>query len=779
MNQQYKTIMLVFSCLITGVTGFAQLVQTIRGTISDQLLQTPIAGATIKLSGTHITVMADSMGQFRITHVPAGTYTLLVSHIGYTDAAASNIVVNTGKEVVLNITMDTKVQAEKTVTVTASSKKNKPLNDMSVVSARAFTVEETQKYAAAVNDPLRMVTGFAGVVSADDGGNDIVIRGNAPTGLLWRMEGVDIPNPNHFSEAGRSGGGISILSSQLLANSNFLTGAFAAEYGNALSGVFDLKLRKGNNERKEYALQAGLLGLNAAAEGPFSPSYKGSYLVNYRYSTLSLLDKMGVSLTDGATNFQDLSFNIYLPTKNKGRFTIFGFGGLSSDNEKMETDSTKWEREGDRYSGRFKSNTGATGITHTISLDAQTTLKSALAYSYNQNSFDERYVQNSKTIVNSYKDNYVTQKIMASSVLNHKVSNRIALRAGASVHFINFKYYKLSKENPNAPLLENIKTKGNTQTVQAYVQWQYKPMNRLMFNAGLHYLALLYNHTGSAEPRFSVKWDVDSKSSLALAYGLHSQLQALGVYFAKDENDHLINKNLDLTKAQHLVLSYSRLVGDNLRARAEIYYQRLFNVPVTVDRKKTFSTLNILSEFITDPLVNDGKGRNYGVELSLEKYLSNHFYYMLNCSFYESKYTAADGIERNTRFNGNYLFNGVGGKEFPLDGQRRVLGINIKMVYAGAFRYTPVDVVRSQQEGYTIYFEKEAYSRQLKPYIRPDIRVSLKWNREKLTSTLSLDIQNVMNRENEDRPYYDVLKGGLVMGYQNGIIPVVNYKVEF
>ncbi|AEW00857.1 hypothetical protein A4D02_12930 [Niastella koreensis] len=390
-----KIITLLMAGMLYYLTGFAQLAQNIRGTVTDQLLQTPIAGATVVITGTDKKVVADSLGNFRIPNVAAGTYTLLITCINYADAVASNIVVNTGKEVVLTITMETKVRTEKEVVITANSKKNRPLNDMSVVSARAFTVEETQKYAAAVNDPLRMVTGFAGVASADDGGNDIAIRGNATTGLLWRMEGVDIPNPNHFSEAGGSGGGISILSSQTLANSDFLTGAFAAEYGNALSGVFDLKLRKGNNEKNEYALQAGFLGLNAAAEGPLA--HKGSYLVNYRYSTLSLLNKMGLDLSQGTTNFQDLSYNIYLPTKNKGIFTVFGFGGLSSDNQKIETDSSKWEMQDDRYAGKFIANTGATGITHTIPIDNQTTLKSALAYSYTANSYNEKYVESSKS----------------------------------------------------------------------------------------------------------------------------------------------------------------------------------------------------------------------------------------------------------------------------------------------------------------------------------------------------------------------------------------------
>jgi hypothetical protein len=774
-----KMITLLLAGILYCITTLAQLTQTIRGTVTDQLLQTPIAGATVVITGINKKVVADSMGNFRIPNVAAGAYNLVISHINYTEAIVTNIIVNTGKEVVLTIAMETRVRMEKAVEVTAGSKKNKPLNEMSVVSARAFTVEETQKYAAAVNDPLRMVTGFAGVASADDGGNDIVIRGNAPTGLLWRMEGVDIPNPNHFSEAGSSGGGISILSSQLLANSDFLTGAFAAEYGNALSGVFDLKLRKGNNEKREYALQAGLLGLNAAAEGPLSASHSGSWLVNYRYSTLSLLNNMGLELAEGTTNFQDLSYNIYIPTKKKGIFTVFGFGGLSSQNKHIETDSSKWEMQDDRYAGKFVANTGATGITHSIPVDDQTTLKSALAFSYTANSFNEQYAESSKLIVDSYKENYITKKILVSSTLNHKVNTSNAFRAGAFVNFIFFKYYKLSKENLNAPLLETINTSGNTQTVQAFIQWQYKPYNNLTFNVGMHYLALLYNNTGSAEPRASVKWDPDNKSSLALGYGMHSQLQAMGVYFAKDINNLNPNKYIDLTKAHHIVLSYSRLVGHRLRAKAEVYYQQLYNVPVTVNSDKTFSTLNIQNEFITDPLTNTGKGRNYGIELTLEKYLDHYFYYTVNGSLYQSKYTAADGVERNTRFNGNYLFNTVAGKEFPLAGQRRVLGINVKIIYAGGYRTTPIDLAASQQEGYTIYKEKEAYRLQNQAYFRPDCRISIKWNRTKLTSTLSLDIQNVINRKNIYDQNYDLLKNTTVTNYQNGIIPVLNYKVEW
>jgi hypothetical protein len=256
----------------------AQYSQQFRGTITDQVLQQPLAGATVTINPLGRSVITDEHGVFRFSSIPVGSYRITISYTGFKEGVLENIAVNSGKETVINVSLEAIIHTEAAVVIKAGSKKNKPLNDMSAVSARAFTVEETQKYAAAVNDPLRMATGFAGVFAADDGNNSIVIRGNSPTGLLWRMEGMDIPNPNHFSTPGNSGGGISILSSQLLSNSDFVTAAFAAEYGNALSGVFDLRLRKGNNEKREYTLQAGVLGLNAAMEGPFSKNTKARIL---------------------------------------------------------------------------------------------------------------------------------------------------------------------------------------------------------------------------------------------------------------------------------------------------------------------------------------------------------------------------------------------------------------------------------------------------------------------------------------------------------------------
>src|SRR6476620_3572179 len=766
------------------MTVRAQYKQQLRGTVMDMILQKPMPGATVTIPSLSYSTVTNEEGVFRFKDMPIGAYRITVTYSGFKEATLENIAVNSGKETVLNVPMEALVKTESEVLIRANSKKNKPLNDMSAVSARAFTVEETQKYAAAVNDPLRMAAAFPGVLAADDGGNSIIIRGNSPTGLLLKMEGMDIPNPNHFSQAGNSGGGISILSSQVLSNSDFATSAFAAEYGNALSGVFDLKLRRGNNEKNEYTLQAGILGLDVATEGPFSKEYKGSYLIDYRYSTLELLNKLGVLRADGSvTNFQDLSYNIYLPTNKLGTFTLFGFGGLSSENRDPEKDSTKWEEKSDRYPYHFIANTGMSGLTHTILLGSKINLKTTAGISYTKDGYDEDYIEDDYNVSKNYTDNYIVKKWLFNSTLNYKFSNRLHLRAGVIGNLIHFNYYQLSAEHEGEPLQERINTQGNTSTQQLFAQGQYKLSNNFTVNAGLHYLHLSLNNTSSVEPRISAKWNITNKSSIAIGYGLHSQLQVWGVYFARQQNPdgsyNSPNRDLGFTKAHHYVLSYSHRLAKGLLLKTELYYQQLFNVPVSTKDSSTFSTLNIINGYVLDPLVNKGKGKNYGIEISLERYLRNNFYLTLSNSFYQSKYTALDGIERNTRFNGNYIITLIAGKDFVSENKKKTFGINIKTIYAGGLRTSPIDLAASNAKGYTVFDEYNAYSLRNPNYFRADLRVSMKWNKRHITSTLSLDIQNVTNRLNVYNQYFNQDDNKIVYSYQTGLIPVLNYKIEF
>ena len=257
--------------------------QILRGTVLDAGAKAPVIGATVVVVGTEPTLggSTDTEGRFRLSHVPVGRVQLRVTSIGYEDLFLNEVTVTAGKEVVLDLRLTERLTKLGEVQVVYRRTEDRTVtnNEMATVSARPFSPLDANRYAGALGDPARMAQNFAGVSSANDTRNDLVVRGNSPASLLWRLDGVNVPNPNHFGAQGTTGGPVSMLNNNLLAKSDFLTGAFPAEYANALGAVFDLRLRKGNDERHEFLGQIGFNGLELGAEGPFSKQSKESYLV--------------------------------------------------------------------------------------------------------------------------------------------------------------------------------------------------------------------------------------------------------------------------------------------------------------------------------------------------------------------------------------------------------------------------------------------------------------------------------------------------------------------
>jgi hypothetical protein len=762
------------------------ITQVVRGTVTDKISHSPLPGVAVMVIGTEplMGTVTDIDGEFRLPAVPVGKQTLRFVFVGYEELVLPNLTIISGKESVLQVQMQEKIIQAKEAVIVAEREKNKPMNEMSMVSARTFSVEETQKYAAAVNDPARMATSFAGVVSTDDGNNNISVRGNAPYTLQWKMEGVEIPNPNHFSAPGTAGGGISILSAQLLYNSDFLTGAFTSEYGNALSGIFDLRLRKGNNEKREFTLQAGVLGLDFAAEGPFSKNYSGSYLINYRYSTLSAIQHI-VPIGDAVTLFQDLSFNVHLPAGKWGQFGLFGFGGLSSSDYEAEKDSLEWKDESERYTDNFSTFTGATGITHSIVAGKNTYIKSAIAIS-TKNAANETF-----RISDEMKDELrfdgtaKESRLTMQSTVTHKFNSRHSLRSGFVANKLGYKIDYLDYDNDNKQLVQTIDANGSAWLMQFFAGYTIRINEKLTAQAGLHSLHFLYNSTSSLEERASLRYSINEKQSITFGYGRHGQLQPIGVYFAeaKDSSGNIShpNKNLGFTKAQHYVLSYDRMLNTHTHIKTELFYQHLYEIPISTDPANTFSMVNQQYDYITDPLTNKGKGINQGVELTLEQFLHKDFYYLLSASIYNTSYRAADKRWRDTRYNGGYVFTFTSGKEFKTGARfkNRVLGINAKIIYMGGQRQSPIDVTASAAAGETVYDNNNAFSIQQKAYFRTDLRFSMKRNRPQSTHTLSLDLQNATNHKNIYASFYDALSGKIKTYYQTPLIPVLSYRIEF
>ena len=781
MYQIIKTLLLVIFISQLGNSQNTNLYR-IRGIVLDAITQEPLVGANVFVQNYETAGTAtDADGAFAIEGLPIGRHQLYTSYLGYKNYVVP-IEVKSGKELVISVAMSEDPTAMDEVVVTAQNSKGQAVNAMSYASTRTFSVEESNKFAAAVDDPLRMVQSYAGVVGMEDGNNHISIRGNSPNGLLWRLEGVDIPNPNHYADASSSGGGISALSSQILGNSDFSTGAFGAEYGNALSGVFDLKLRKGNNEQREYTVKLSFLGLEAAVEGPFSKNYKGSYLINYRYSTLSLIDKLGVDL-NGVLNYSDLSYNFHLPTRKMGTFSVFGLHGVSSQLVDDVLDTMEMTAI-DHYSrGKFESNMSVDGIKHQVTFNKNSYLNTTVAYGKSENILidETQTVYASHTDFNKSASEVVNDKITFSTNLTQKITPSLVLRAGLlnDVLLYKVRYDEYEKGSANPRNFLNAKDKADL--LQGFAQTQWDINSKWTTHAGIHLTHFFFNNSGAIEPRLSIRRNLTSKSNIALAYGLHSQVNSMPVYFVKQaETNEVINKDLGLSKAHHLVLTHQIDISNHMRVRTEMYYQSLFDLPVGSGEDQNYALLNHRFGYPTFALTNDGKGRNYGIETTIEQFLHKDFYYIITASLSDSKYQTKTSEWLNTRYNTRFASVVTLGKEWRMGkNKQNAFGFNIKSTLVGGQHYTPIDLAASIAQQEEVRDASKEFESKTPTYYKLDVGIKYKRNRKKFTSSLSLDLLNATNRKNVGGQDYDQGTQTIKEWYQAPLIPVLAYKLEF
>jgi hypothetical protein len=783
MKPRIIALLAAFAFLLTTASA-QQITQTIRGTIVDQDSQTPLIGASIVVAGAEpmIGTVTDVDGNFRLTGVPIGRVTLKVTFMGYEERTIPNLLIGAAKEEILNITLAESVNALDEITVTADKVKGEVLNEMALVSAHTFSVEETQRYAGSFDDPARMVTTFAGVNGDAEGNNDIIVRGNSPKGILWRLEGIAIPNPNHFAGEGSTGGPINALSSKMLSNSDFFTGAFAAEYGDATSGVFDMKLKNGNNEQREYTASISTLGLDMTAEGPFQSGKRASYIANYRYSALDLLDKAGVVDFGGVPRYQDLSFKVSLPLNNKHYFSLFGLGGYSSIDTEEEDEEDEDVIIG-KFSGRNKM--GVLGLSHTWQINEDMYLKSSLAGTGTDNSYSFAIPDNESQFYAIEKGTIGKSSLIASTTFNYKLSARHKIESGLIFTRLNFNMDTYEWDFEKDVLVNELLEKGNSATFQAFASWKYRINEELTMINGLHYLQFALNNNHSFEPRVALQWQFSEKQSFNTGIGLHSKLEGVSTYLAKRYADDGTftqpNKDLEITKAAHFVLGYDNQIAPNTHLKIETYYQHLYDVPVENSDTSAFSLLNASEGYTTRQLVNKGTGKNYGVELTVERYLHNGLYYMGTLSLFRSLYTSLDGVERKSAFDNNYVANLIGGKEFKVGNpsKNKIFFVNTKLALIGGKRYSPINLSASIAAGDEVINEREPFSEKGGDIFRADFSIGLRRNRKRTTTELKFDVQNIFNNQTVVGEDYIHATKSIYQGKQLGMLPTISYKISF
>ncbi len=774
--------------------GQEEMHQTIRGKVVDAVTGYTLIGANVILldSDPVVGTSTDLNGNFILENIPLGRQGIEIRYVGYSTRVIPNLFLSSGKEVQVEVKLEENPMDMEEVVVKYTKRKDKAQNEMALVSSRTFSVEETERFAGSLGDPARMVANYAGVMTHNDSRNDIIIRGNSPIGVLWRLEDVEIPNPNHFGAMGTTGGPVSMVNNNLLSNSDFLTGAFPAEFGNATSGVFDLNMRSGNSGKHEFMGQIGFNGFEAGAEGPFATigkTQKATYVANYRYSTLGLLNDIGFNFGTGSAipQYQDLTFLVDLPGTKTGRWKVFGLWGKSFielGREPEDTTSNSYNPRGTATD--FGSSLGVIGLSNTYFFNPSLRLKTTVSYQQTT----------AKTVVDSTKNNleifepYVRQnraenKFSVSTQLRHKVNAANHYSMGIILDHYNINYI----DSVNKPEYDKFITFTDiSETMwlaRAYAQWKHTFNNQLTGYAGIHTQYFGLNQEFSWEPRVSLAWKAGSKNTFNLGYGLHSQIQPKSVYFLEtyDEiNDTYFrtNEGVGFTKSHHFVLGFDHSFSNNFRIKSETYYQHLFNIPVS-NSFGEFSMANAGDFFArsnVDSLENNGTGNNYGIELTVEKFLSSGYYVLFTTSLFDSKYKGGDGITRNTAFNGNYVFNLLGGYEKKI-GKKTYLTVDIKGVLAGGRRYVPIDVDESMEQGVEVRDWSRAYQDRYDDYFRIDLRFGFKLNSKRFSQEWAVDLQNLTGYQSLFMEGIDVETGEIYQVYQQGFIPMFLYRIHF
>lgn len=802
---------LLLSLMLLSFSTWGQITQTLKGSVSDADLHYPLIGARLTLisddSSRTYNSMTDELGLYSFDAVLIGKYQLITTYNAYLKDVQT-VVVNAGKESIVDVRLQEDITTTEEVNV-VGRKQGEVQNEMALVSARQFSVEETNRYAGSRGDPARMASNFAGVQGADDSRNDIVVRGNSPIGLLWKVEGIDIPNPNHFATSGSTGGPVAILNNKILANSDFFMSAFPADYGNSISAVFDLRLRNGNANVHEFTGQFGFLGTEIMAEGPLNREKRSSYLVMGRYSTLSIFQAMNIRIgTDAVPTYGDAAFNFSFPLKNGGHIGVFGIGGAStidimvSEQEEI-TEEAFGEGDRDQY---FRTSMGVMGVTYKQPLSNKTFFKATIAQSYdNQNSHHDFLIRSIDTVYENGEPSYKfktdsiyplmgykfeTFKTSLFASVNHRFNSRHILRAGINLDGYYIMNNDTALDVSHTYFVQRFDHKGFDVMVQPFVQYKWRVNERMDFTAGIHSQYFSLSDSWSyAEPRLGWLWNLGSGNIITAGAGLHSQTQPMYqyTYLQPDESGELsaVNRNMDFIRSFHSALGYQKNFRNALSIKTEVYYQHLYNIPVEAT-PSSFSMINQgagFQRFYPSRLVNEGTGQNYGIEVTLQKHFDRSFYFLFTGSLFEAKYKGSDGIERNTDFNGNYATNFLIGKEFKIN-DKNMISAGIKMTAAGGRRYGYVDVAQSEVHHELIFKDSLLNTRQFRDYFRLDLKVTYRLNTEKLTHEIGLDLVNILNTKNILALSYapnlfDPTKEPIAERYQLGFLPIFYYKVDF
>lgn len=792
---------------------------SIRGYVKDQLTEKPIAGVVVELLNVspRQSAVSDSLGFFDLGLVPPGRHRLLLYADRYEEVMVPDIISSAGQELSLDLFLARRIEKKERdenmpklpPLERVKSRGDNPYNPLSGIASRPFTPEEVLRYAGARFDPALLVTNFAGVSNYDDAQNDIVVRGNNPTGLLWQIEELPIENPNHLNSYGRSGGSLPILSMFTLGKADFNKGVLSAQYGNTNAGVFDISLRDGNRQRLSTMLMLGLQRGEALIEGPIKGG--GSFLVGARVSGLGQF-LQDVLPTDPL--HQDMSFKINLGQRSWGRLEFFGVGGLSGLNiphtEGGIIDKIRYQIfEFEDFEHRNQM--GLLGAKYSLNISENILMRHIVGLNYQGSTSD--WTLNDfgsgaaePELLNSYTINNRRLNYLAHSYLQGQNSKALTWRAGLlfAGHQLNLIEFWDIEEAPDTDF------QGFRYSARAYGQVRWDINRHFYLFSGLSTMYNSFNEELSFDPRLVFAYTPSDRHRIALGGSISHQTPNLQNFFfnpivayTEDEEPIYNYEGRDLSNIRSMLveLEHSWVLAKNWRLKTQLYWQEIDRALVEDQSfgDPNFSMINSELSFFAfyyNRLENRGRGRNRGIDLSLEHLFTNGLYSLASFSLFQSEFTGNTGEWRPTLFDNRYLVNILIGKEwyFGKD-KRQVFFSDIRFATRGGRPYRPIDAEATYQEGFQsgnlepVYSAERAFLERTPAFYQLDLKLGLRLNSatRRLSHTLRLDLFNVLNTQNIFTYQYSAVfnpfgqpeRGDIIPIYQRGFIPDLTYMLQF
>lgn len=762
MHRSLFFFIIILSLISTSVFSQNKETGIIKGKILDEETQSPVDEALVELMGSETKLYTNTRGEFEFTSLNFDSYRLKISAPGYDPFIKSDLIVYASKPVEVIINLKPKGIVTEQIDVEANSFIQS--SDVNISSIN-LDYEEIRRAPGATEDISRMLQTAPGVAIGNDQRNDLIVRGGSPAENLIIIDGIEIPNINHFGTDGSTSGAIGFINSKFILDADMLTGGFPSLYGDKLSGVINLKFREGSRKKFYKDINLSIAGFGGIFEGPMSD--KGSFLFSVRRSYLELV-RDAIRLTS-VPNYWDFNLKMNYDLSPTDKLMLIGLLGLD-----------KIDFSGESAENNPYGNSNDDQKTLGVGFNYRKLFKNGFLQTVLSDSYTNNYIVqiDGQTAEVKFKNVAKNNEIILNSDLNYQLSRKFILNTGIGAKYadINNELFLRGDTNAAGYVYDTINAKTNftTYKLSGHVNLTTKLFDdRLNINTGARVDYFEYiNLKTYFSPRAGISYKISPLTSLNTAWGIYFQSPEY-IWLASNPRNDLLNS----IRAEHYVAGIDHFFASDLKATVEVYYKKYKDYAVWKDIP-TYILIDGGADFgpnIVGEAVSAGKGFVRGFDISLQKKLSRFgLYGMLSYSYIHSEFTALEGNAKPGAFDPGHQFTLITGYQF----RNGWLG-GFKFKYTGGRPYTPIDEAASKRVNRAVYATDDFNSARYPYYMRVDIRVDKKFDFKGASLVGYLELQNLFNRENIYNYYWNEDDKELQTIYQWAFFPVGGISVQF